>query len=237
MSRKIYRGGGRGALATGFRANVPSTETNPQKTNNLAPPNATVYTKPAILEEHYRWSGGETLPGEYTEKFVYKFGCILNQEKSCKAASAKVEYCANKLLGKTYSTRDLDNYYKDNMKQILIDSGCYALLDFVIKKERRMNAIEFNNYNTLFVILKAVFNDHFFTEAERKDLLMRINDTWVTTGKTNGYDMTIASVEAEKYKTALDRFLSSLSTKTLYDRLQRVEALKLEVEALEQKEL
>ena len=233
MSRKIYRGGGR--YQTGIR--IPDEELLPRE---LGKADATIYYKPAISHKDYRYShspdGG----------FDHTFLCILNQTDACNMAAAKVEYCANTLYdsktwyrAKRFST--LDNYYKENMSQIFEDSGCYAFLDFIIRAERKMMGHEYNNYATFLLILKAIFQENFFSEDDRRDFFRSVDQTKVKSQPKlfSGtiYVPEVASNNAKKYKVKIARFLSSLSTKTLYDRLQRVEALKLEVEALEQKEL
>jgi len=190
---------------------------------------ATVYYGSALLRKEYLFNG-ENNKGEY----VSRFGCILNRTEPCKNAAAKVEYCANKLFNKEYSTNKLDNYYKDNMEQILSDSGSYAFLDFIIRGKRKMFPVEFNNYNTFLIILNAIFQENFYSQEERSSFIKRIYDTQVRrAGIGINYNLTRASEQAKKYKVELDRFLSVWSTKTLNDRYERVMALKLEVEALE----
>jgi hypothetical protein len=189
---------------------------------------ATIYYIPAISSSEYLFNG------ENNGKFVSRFGCILNTTDACKNAAAKVEYCANKLFNQKYSTNKLDNYYKDNMEQILTDSGCYAFLDFIIRANRRMNNIEFNNYNTFLMILNEIFLEKFYSHEESKSLRENIYLTQVRrAGNESKYNINLASKEAKKYKVELDRFLSVWSTKTLNDRYERVMALKVEVDALD----
>lgn len=232
MSRKIYRGGrGRGAPPSND-IRIPDEELLPRE---LGKADAKIYYKPAISHKDYRYSYGANRT----------FLCILNKTEACNIAAAKVEYCANELypeddyFPKRFST--LDNYYKENMSQIFEDSGCYAFLDFIIRAERKMMGHEHNNYASFLLILWAIFREKCFRPSIRNFFLEGIHTTRTRATPSlmlgSKYKPEDASIEAKKYKAGLDRFLSSLSTKTLYDRLQRVEALKLEVEALEQKEL
>jgi len=238
MSRKIYRGGrGRGAPPSND-IRIPNEELLPRE---LGKADAKIYYKPAISHKDYRYSHATDHYGGFDHTFL----CILNQTEACNMAAAKVAYCANKLhdpddyYPKRFLT--LDNYYKENMNKYFEDSGCYAFLDFIIRAERKMMGHEYNNYETFLLILKAIFQENFFSKDDRRDFFNYVDQTRVTfhSNLFNGvrYDTKRASSEAKKYKVDTERFLSSLSTKTLYDRLQRVEALKLEVEALEQKEL